>query len=100
MRPERRRKSGMDGGLTAASLVSPLLHLRMDDFLSKRWGPPHTYVFRYNLLPMRPVRTIELVARPEGLEPPAYWFEVRRGGVHCFHRCILSKRYRGGSGET
>jgi DNA-binding NarL/FixJ family response regulator len=32
----------MDGGLTAAVLVSPLLHLRMDDFLSNRWGPPHT----------------------------------------------------------
>ena len=40
MEPERRCKSGMDGGLTAAILVSPLLHLRMDDFLSNRWGPP------------------------------------------------------------
>ena len=31
----------MDGGLPAAVLVSPLLHLRMDVFLSNRWGPPH-----------------------------------------------------------
>ena len=42
MEPERRCKSGMDGGLTAAILVSPLLHLRMDVFLSNRWGPPQT----------------------------------------------------------
>src|SRR5579862_6425086 len=41
MRPERRCKSGMDGGLAAASLVSPPHHLRTADFLSKRWGPPH-----------------------------------------------------------
>ena len=40
MRPERRFKPGMDGGLTAAVLVSPPLHLRTLDFLSKRWGPP------------------------------------------------------------
>jgi cbb3-type cytochrome c oxidase subunit III len=40
--PERRLKPGMDGGLRAAVLVSlsPLLHLRTADFLSKRWGPP------------------------------------------------------------
>jgi transposase len=31
----------MDGGFTAAILLSPLLHLRTTDFLSKRWGPPH-----------------------------------------------------------
>jgi two-component system invasion response regulator UvrY len=31
----------MDGGLTAAVLITPPLHLRMDDFLSNRWGPPH-----------------------------------------------------------
>jgi len=43
MRPERRFKPGMDGGLTAAVLVSPPLHLRTPEILSKRWGPPHTY---------------------------------------------------------
>ena len=37
----------MDGGLRAALLVSPLLHLRMDDFLSNRWGPPQTVVFAF-----------------------------------------------------
>jgi len=41
MRPERRFKSGMDGGLTAAVFLSPPLHLRMDEILSKRWGPLH-----------------------------------------------------------
>jgi hypothetical protein len=40
-RPERRIKPGMDGGLTAASVVSPLHHLRTGKILSKRWGPPH-----------------------------------------------------------
>jgi hypothetical protein len=40
MRPERRFKPGMDGGLTAAVLVSPPLHLRTPEILSKRWGPP------------------------------------------------------------
>ena len=40
MRPQRRFKPGMDGGLTAAVLLSPPLHLRTLDFLSKRWGPP------------------------------------------------------------
>ena len=40
-RPEHRCKSGMDGGLTAAILLSPPLYLRTTDFLSKRWGPPH-----------------------------------------------------------
>jgi hypothetical protein len=30
---------------------------------------------RNQLLPMCPVRTIGVV-RPEGLEPPAYWFEA------------------------
>ncbi|HEY1470301.1 MAG TPA: hypothetical protein VGF61_14755, partial [Candidatus Acidoferrum sp.] len=40
MEPERRCKSGMDGGLRAAVLISPPLHLRTDEFLSNRWGPP------------------------------------------------------------
>jgi hypothetical protein len=40
MRPEHRCKSGMDGGLTAAILVSTPHHLRTAEFLSKRWGPP------------------------------------------------------------
>src|SRR5579864_5301413 len=40
MRPERRFKPGMDGGLTAAVLVSPPHHLRTAEILSKRWGPP------------------------------------------------------------
>jgi hypothetical protein len=30
----------MDGGLTAASVISPLHHLRTADFLSSRLGPP------------------------------------------------------------
>jgi len=42
MRPERRFKPGMDGGLTAAVLVSPPLHLRTAEILSKQWGPPQT----------------------------------------------------------
>ena len=42
MRPERRFKPGMDGGLTAAVLVSPPLHLRTAVFLSKQLGPPHS----------------------------------------------------------
>ena len=42
IRPERRFKPGMDGGLTAAVLVSPPHHLRTAEFLSKRWGPPQT----------------------------------------------------------
>src|SRR5580692_10609739 len=41
MRPERRFKPGMDGGLTAAVLLSPPHHLRTGEILSKRWGPPH-----------------------------------------------------------
>src|SRR5438552_18460100 len=44
MEPERRCKSGMDGGLRAAVLFSPPLHLRMDDFLSNRWGPPQVSI--------------------------------------------------------
>ncbi len=42
MRPERRFKPGMDGGLTVAVLVSPPLHLRTAEILSKRWGPPQS----------------------------------------------------------
>src|SRR3954447_7796247 len=41
MEPERRCKSGMDGGLRAAVRISPLLHLKTDGFLSNRWGPLH-----------------------------------------------------------
>jgi hypothetical protein len=40
MRPERRFKPGMDGGLMAAVLVSPPPHPRTTEILSKRWGPP------------------------------------------------------------
>jgi hypothetical protein len=36
MRPERRFKPGMEGGLRAALLVSPPLYLRIAEFLSKR----------------------------------------------------------------
>lgn len=49
MRPERQRKSGMDGGFTTASfVVSPPLHLRTDCFLSRRWGPPQDDDFKRN----------------------------------------------------
>ena len=41
MRPERRIKPGMDGGLRAAVLLSRFYHLRTGKNLSKRWGPPH-----------------------------------------------------------
>ena len=41
MEPERQCKSGMDGGLPAAVRISPLLHLKTDEILSNRWGPPH-----------------------------------------------------------
>jgi hypothetical protein len=41
MRPERRLKPGVDGGLRAASWSTPLHHLRTAKILSKRWGPPH-----------------------------------------------------------
>ncbi len=44
IRPERRLKPGMDGGLTAAVLVSPPLHLRTDEILSNQWGPPHSLI--------------------------------------------------------
>ncbi len=40
MEPERQCKSGMDGGLPAAVRISPLLHLKTDEILSNRWGPP------------------------------------------------------------
>jgi hypothetical protein len=40
MRPERRFKPGMDGGLRAAVLVSSPHHLRTPEILSKQWGPP------------------------------------------------------------
>jgi hypothetical protein len=41
MEPERRCKSGMDGGLTAATLLSsPPLYLTTAVFLSKQSGPP------------------------------------------------------------
>jgi hypothetical protein len=33
---------------------------------------------RYKLLPMSPARTLDLMARPEGLEAPTTWFEVIR----------------------
>ena len=46
IRPERRLKPGMDGGLTAAVLVSPPLHLRTDEILSKQWGPPQEWRHR------------------------------------------------------
>src|SRR5579864_1087619 len=46
MRPERRFKPGMDGGLTAAILVSPPLHLRTVGILSKQWGPPQNFGLR------------------------------------------------------
>ncbi len=33
---------------------------------------------RNELSPMSPVRRHGTLARPEGLEPPAYWFEASR----------------------
>ena len=44
MEPERRCKSGMDGGLMAASLItSPPLYLRTAVFLSNQPGPPQKH---------------------------------------------------------
>ena len=43
MRPERRIKPGMDGGLRAAFLISPPHHLRTGKILSKQWGPPQEH---------------------------------------------------------
>ncbi len=43
MRPERRCKPGMDGGVKAASFVSPPLYLRTAVFLSNQPGPPHHF---------------------------------------------------------
>ena len=40
MRPERRLKPGMDGGLRAL-LVTPPHHLSDGQILSNLWGPPH-----------------------------------------------------------
>jgi hypothetical protein len=56
MRPERRFKPGMDGGLTAAVLVSPPLHLRPPEILSKQWGPPQTHAPAGFLIPAPVVR--------------------------------------------
>src|SRR5437588_810214 len=64
MRPERRFKPGMDGGLTAAFLVSPPHHLRTDEILSKRWGPPQDFNASNILVSItrRPVSQIESTA--------------------------------------
>jgi hypothetical protein len=56
MRPERRFKPGMDGGLTAAVLVSPPHHLRTAEILSKRWGPPQNMFRRYDIQDGRDIR--------------------------------------------
>jgi len=61
-RPQHRCKSGMDGGFTAAILLSPPLHLRTADFLSKRWGPPQTDAFGVE-------GRLRLAARLEELPP-------------------------------
>jgi hypothetical protein len=42
MRPERRFKPGMDGGLRAASWSPPSHHLSGGQNLSNLWGPPHS----------------------------------------------------------
>lgn len=40
MRPDRRIKSGMDGGLRAAFVITPSHHLTERQILSNLWGPP------------------------------------------------------------
>src|SRR3954454_14833024 len=49
MEPERRCKSGMDGGLRGAVPISPLLHLKTDGFLSNRWGPLQSNIFLHEV---------------------------------------------------
>ncbi len=51
MRPERRFKPGMEGGLRTALWISPPHHLRTAEFLSKRWGPPQNVNFVGTRLP-------------------------------------------------
>jgi len=55
--PERRCKSGMDGGFRAASLVSsPPLYLKTAIFLSKQSGPPHPEWWVISLVPAEAVQ--------------------------------------------
>jgi hypothetical protein len=57
----------MDGGLRAAVLISPPLHLRTDDFLSNRWGPPQASMLRLNLFTYREL--IQWIDNPMGTPP-------------------------------
>jgi hypothetical protein len=41
MRPERRIRPGLDGGLTVASFATQPHLLWTSNILSKRWGPPY-----------------------------------------------------------
>jgi ATP-dependent DNA ligase len=79
MRPERRCKSGMDGGLTAASLVSPSLHLRMDEILSKRWGPPHKALEVFHGRYLAENKTIELSLATRDAGVAKGWMKAMRG---------------------
>ena len=49
MRPERRIKPGVDGGLRAASWSSPPHHLKYGQILSNLWGPPQKAKFHGNV---------------------------------------------------
>src|SRR5579863_4468943 len=76
MRPERRCKSGMDGGLRAAVLLSPPLYLKTDDFLSNQWGPPQRDLYARGLQSYLPIRcTRQHHRRRRGQSVPG-----------CFHR--------------
>jgi light-regulated signal transduction histidine kinase (bacteriophytochrome) len=68
----------MDGGLTAAVWVSPPLHLRMDDFLSNRWGPPHLIgnAIKYRKSGVPPVVLVSAKRRTP------YWeFSIEDNGI-------------------
>ena len=39
----------------------------------------------------RSTRLLRRLVRPEGLEPPAYWFEVRQAGIHPLRCCPVLK---------
>ena len=88
MRPERRFKPGMDGGLTANVLVSPPLHLRTSEILSKQWGPPQPNIerltrrkmvlLRKHNLTKDPVRSIQSFLKAEEEFFNRVWYDRHR----------------------